>query len=77
MRIQDRKKYEDEFEYMERAVEIARRRLEKERRQHKEDVMDKFGIAAIIIAAGIFLFLTLAGMAEFGHWLQYGWEVMI
>lgn len=75
MRIQDRKRYEDEFEYMERAVEIARRRLEKERKQHREDVMDKFGIAAIIIASGIFLFCVMAGMAEFGHWLQYGWNV--
>lgn len=74
MRYQDRVQYEEKFDYLNRAYTIAKNRLEKERKQMRNNTKDKWATAAIIVAAGIFVYLTIAGIANFDHWLQYGWR---
>ena len=73
MRYQDRKRYDEAIEHYRRSAEISRRRLERERREHLERLHDRLALAVLMIAAGLFVLMSVYAFASFGHWLNYGY----
>jgi len=73
MRYQDRKRYEQAFDYYKRAAEISRRRLERERREHNDRIHDRLAIGFLMVCGGIALLISVHALMIFAHWAQYGY----